>query len=60
VHWLRAEAPAPLAATLNQYYALICKEKTPEEAAATVYTPEILQQISDGLIDFLNKHTYKR
>ena len=59
VHWLRTEAPAPLAATLNQYYALICKEKTPEEVAATVYTPEILQQISDGLIDFLNKHTYK-
>lgn len=59
VHWLRAEAPKPLGATLNQYYQLLCKEKTHKEAMEKVYTPEVLEQISDGLREFLNKHQYK-
>jgi hypothetical protein len=60
VHWLRTEAPTELSATLNQYYTLICKGATPEEAAEKVYPSKVLQQISEGLMTFLNSQEYKR
>lgn len=59
VHWLRTEAPKALEATLNQYYQLICKGKSLEEAQEKLYPPEVLQQISEGLIDFLNRQEYR-
>lgn len=59
VHWLRTEAPKPLEATLNQYYHLLCEEKTHAEAMEEVYTPEVLAEISKGLREFLRTHRYK-
>lgn len=58
VHWLRTEAPEELAQTLNQYYALICKGKSQEEANRQVYSPAILAQISEGLMAFLEDNEY--
>lgn len=58
VHWLRAEAPKDLAATLNDYYRLLCKGKTPEVARETIYTPDVLERISEGLMRFLEKKDY--
>lgn len=59
VHWLRTEAPKPLEATLNHYYKWLCRGKTHEEAMEKVYTPEVLKEISDGLLQFLEKRQYK-
>lgn len=58
-HWLRTEAPKDLEATLNAYYRLICRGKSQDEAFEKVYTPEILDRISQGLMEFLNKQEYR-
>jgi hypothetical protein len=58
VHWLRTEAPKELSQTLNRYFALICKGKAAQEAAAQVYTPEVLEQIAQGLMEFLESNEY--
>lgn len=60
VHWLRTEAPPELATTLNQYYQLICKGKTQEEVGEKIYPPAVLEKISQGLMEFLNKQEYRR
>lgn len=57
VHWLYTEASESLRGTLNDYYRLLCKGKTPEEAQTAVFTPDILEQISTGLFRFLEKHS---
>jgi hypothetical protein len=58
VHWLRTEAPEALAQTLNQYYALICKGKSPQEALSQVYPRAVLEQIAEGLMTFLEENEY--
>lgn len=57
VHWLYTEAPKALRETLRVYYAQICKEKTVAQAQAKAYPPEVLKQISQGLLKFLEKNT---
>ena len=58
VHWLRTEAPKELGNTLNDYYRLLCKGKTPQEAQAAIYTPAICERIAEGLWRFVEKHDY--
>lgn len=59
VHWLRTEAPPALAKTLDAYYKLICEGKSQVDANAAVYTPQVLQQIAEGLEDYLSKHKWE-